>query len=216
MKKNLILGSLLTSALLFGSFTPKNYKAAHKTPTKIQKADTYIVDIEKSKINWACKGVGKEHVGYVTIQSGSILIDTKTINSGFVYINMKSIVNTDIKDAGFNKNLVDHLKSKDFFASATYQTSTLKIIKTQRLDVPEGQPNYKINGELTIKGIKKPIEFMSTIKYLKKSIVINGDVTINRTDWDIKYNSGSFFQDLADKLIEDNINFKLDIYADIK
>jgi len=216
MKKTFILGSLLTSALLFGSFTPKSNKLAYKTPAKIQKADTYIVDIEKSKINWACKGVGKEHTGYVKIQSGSILIDTKTINSGFVYINMKSIVNTDIKDAGFNKNLVDHLKSKDFFASATYQTSTLKIIKTQRLDVPEGQPNYKINGELTIKGIKKPIEFMTTIKYIKKSIVITGDVTINRTEWDIKYNSGSFFQDLSDKLIEDNINFKLDIYADIK
>jgi polyisoprenoid-binding protein YceI len=216
MKKTFILGSLLASALLLGSFTPKSNKVEHKKPTEIQKADTYIVDIDKSKINWACKGVGKEHVGYVTIQSGSILIDTKTINSGFVYINMKSIVNTDIKDAGFNKNLVDHLKSKDFFASATYQTSTLKIIKTQRLDVPEGQPNYKINGELTIKGIKKPIEFMSTIKYLKKSIAISGDVTINRTDWDIKYNSGSFFKDLADKLIEDNINLKLDIYADIK
>jgi polyisoprenoid-binding protein YceI len=216
MKKTFILGSLLTSTLLFGSFTPKNSKTDVNFPSKIQKADTYIVDIDKSKIFWACKGVGKEHTGYVTIQSGSVLIDTKTINSGFVYINMKSIVNTDIKDAGFNKNLVDHLKSKDFFASATYQTSTLKIIKTQRLDVPEGQPNYKINGELTIKGIKKPIEFMSTIKYNKKSIAITGDVTINRTDWDIKYNSGSFFQDLADKLIEDNINFKLDIYAEIK
>jgi len=216
MKNILVISSLLTSALVFTSFSGKNKLTDKKTPTKIQKADTYIVDIEKSKINWSCKGVGKEHTGFVKIQSGSILIDTKTITTAFVYINMKSIVDTDIKDAGFNKNLVDHLKSKDFFASATYQTSTFKITKAERLDVPAGQPNYKINGELTIKGIKKPIEFMSTITYFKKAIIINGDITINRTDWDIKYNSGSFFQDLADKLIEDNINFKLDIHADIK
>lgn len=216
MKKTFVIGSLLTSALVFASFSPKSKTVVKNTPTTLQKADTYIVDIDKSKIYWTGKGVGKEHTGYVTVQSGSVLIDTKTITTGFVYINMKSIVNTDIKDAGFNKNLVDHLKSQDFFFAAKFPTSTFKITKSQRLDVPEGQPNYKINGELTIKGIKKPIEFMSTIKYSKKSILITGDVTINRTEWDVKYNSGSFFQDLADKLIEDDVTFKLDIHADIK
>lgn len=216
MKKTLVIGSLLTSALFLASFVPKSKSEIKKTPTALQKADTYIVDIDKSKIFWTGKGVGKEHTGFVKIQSGSVLIDTKTITTAFMYINMKSIVDTDIKDAGFNKNLVDHLKSPDFFFAAKFPTSTFKVIKSERLDVPEGQPNYKISGELTIKGIKKPVEFMSTIKYAKKSILVTGDITINRTEWDIKYNSGSFFQDLADKLIEDNITFKLDIHADIK
>ncbi len=216
MKKTLVIGSLLTSAFFLASFVPKSKSEIKKTPTALQKADTYIVDIDKSKIFWTCKGVGKEHTGFVKIQSGSVLIDTKTITTAFMYINMKSIVDSDIKDAGFNKNLVDHLKSPDFFFAAKFPTSTFKVIKAERLDVPEGQPNYKINGELTIKGIKKPVEFMSTIKYSKKSILVTGDVTINRTEWEIKYNSGSFFQDLADKLIEDNITFKLDIHADIK
>lgn len=216
MKKTALVGGLLASALVFASFSPKTKVSEKKKPTSLQKADTYIVDIEKSKIFWTGKGVGKEHTGYVTIQSGSLLIDTKTITGGFFYINMKSITNTDVKDAGFNKNLVDHLKGPEFFFAAKFPTSTFKIVKAERLDVPEGQPNYKINGDLTIKGIKKPIEFLSTLKYTKKSVVVAGDIEIDRTHWDIKYNSGSFFQDLGDKLIEDKIKLKLDIHAEIK
>ena len=214
MKKIYFAGSILASALVLSSFLPKSKEVIK--PTEIQKADTYVVDIDKSKIFWTGKGVGKEHTGFVTIQSGTVLIDTKTITGGFMYINMKSITNTDIKDAGFNKNLVDHLKSPDFFFASKFPTSTFKIIKSERLDVPEGQPNYKITGDLTIKGIKKPIEFMSTIKYVKKSIVVTGDAEFDRTAYDVKYNSGSFFQDLGDKLIEDKVQLKLDIHAEIK
>lgn len=216
MKKVLILLGIALTSLLLSSFLPKNKKANNHFPKKVQISDVYNIDIEKSKVNWTCKGVGKQHTGYVKIQSGKINIDTKTITGGFVYINMKSITNTDITDAGFNKNLVDHLKSKDFFASATYPTSTFKILKTERFDVAEGKPNYKIYGELTIKNTKKPIEFLSTISYTKKSIRVTGDIVLNRTEWGITYNSGNYFQDLGDKLIEDNINLSLDIFADIQ
>jgi len=213
MKKKMFLVALLFSTFFIFSFYVKTMPTGQNS---VQKVDTYIVDIDKSKIYWTGTGVGKEHTGYVTIQSGSLLIDTKTITGGFFYINMKSITNTDVKDAGFKKNLEDHLKSQDFFFSAKFPTSTFKIVKTERLDVPEGQPNYKINGDLTIKGIKKNIDFMSTIAYTKKTVRIVGDLKIDRTQWDIKYNSGNFFQDLGDKLIEDEIKFKLDILADMK
>jgi len=204
---------IVVCSLFLFSFLPKSKNVK---PTKNLKADTYVIDIEKSKIFWACKGIGKQHNGYLTVQSGTLLIDTKTITSGFVYINMKSIVDLDIKDAGFNKNLVDHLKSKDFFAAATYPTSTFKILKTERLDVAEGKPNYKVYGELTIKNVKKPIEFMSTVKYIRKSVQISGDITYNRTIWNITYNSGNFFQDLGDKLINDDVHLQLDILAELK
>lgn len=209
MKKTVFFSSLLMSAFLVASFLPKENKS-------IQKVDTYIVDIDKSKIFWTGKGVNKEHTGFIKIQSGSLLIDTKTITGGFVYINMKSLVNTDIKDAGFKKNLEDHLKGQEFFFAAKFPTSTFKIMKTERLDVPEGQPNYKVTGDLTIKGIKNSIDFPATVKYNKKNIHIIGDIKLDRTKWDVKYNSGNYFQDLGDKLIEDDIDLKLDIYADMK
>jgi polyisoprenoid-binding protein YceI len=216
MKRGIILFGLCTLTFSLSSYLPKNVVKKPKEAKLLQKAESYVVDIDKSKIYWSCEGVGKEHNGYVSIQSGSMLIDTKTITSGFFYINMKSITNTDVKDAGFRKNLEDHLKSQDFFFSAKYPTSTLKIVKSQRLDVPEGQPNYKINGDLTIKGIKKPIDFLATLKYAKKTVHISGNVAINRTDWEVKYNSGNFFQDLGDKLIQDTVNIKLDLVADMK
>ncbi len=216
MKKKILFGSLFLSVFIVSSFHPKVNKAKPTGKKAIQKADTHIVDIDKSKIYWTGTGVNKEHTGYVTIQSGSLLIDTKTITSGFFYVNMKSITDTDIKDAGFKKNLEDHLKSQDFFFSAKFPTSTFKIIKAERLDVPDGQPNYKITGDLTIKGIKKSVDFMTTIKYNKKSVHVLGELKIDRTQWDLKYNSGNFFQDLGDKLIEDDIKFKIDLVADMK
>jgi hypothetical protein len=37
------------------------------------------------------------------------------------------------------------------------------------------------------------------------------DFVIDRTKWDIKYGSGSFFKEMGDKAIKDEIIFSLDL-----
>lgn len=222
MLKKLLFVAATGSALLF-SFTVKENESPVQensdevtATTETEGVDVFLIDAPKSKIEWTGKGVGKEHHGTVNVQSGNLQVDTKQIKSGFFYIDMKSIKNADVKDDGFNKQLVDHLKSDDFFNSNKFTTSNFKITKATRLDVPEGQINYNIVGDLTIKGVTKSIEFPALVTFAKKKITAKADFTIDRTQWNIKYNSGNYFKDLGDKLIEDNIAFKIYIEANIK
>ena len=222
MLKKILLFAAAGSALLFSFTTAEDNNVADASPESITETsesdavDVFLVDATKSKLDWTGKGVGKEHSGTANIQSGNLQVDTKQIKSGFFYIDMKSIKNNDIKDDGFNKQLVDHLKGEEFFHSNKFTTSNFKITKATRLDVPEGQINYNIVGDLTIKGVTKSIEFPALVTFAKKKVTAKANFSIDRTKWNITYNSGNYFKDLGDKLIEDNIDFKVYIEANLK
>lgn len=222
MIKKLLIISSLSGALLL-SFTLKtNEETGLNNPEIITEseetnaAEVFLVDAKKSKLDWSGKGVGKQHNGTIDVQSGNLRIDTKQILGGFFYVDMKTIKNADVKDVGFNKQLVDHLKSDDFFNANKFTTANFKITKATRLDVPEGQINYDIVGDLTIKGVTKSVQFPALVTFAKKKITAKADFSIDRTLWGIKYNSGNFMKDLGDKLIEDNIDFKIYMEASVK
>ena len=214
MIKKYVVIAAVASTLLF-AFIPKE-KADKSLFVSPKGQETFLLDTKKSKVEWTGKAVTKSHTGTIDFKSGNLVVDTKQILSGFFYIDMKTIACTDIKDAANNKQLVDHLKSDDFFSAAKYET-TFKILKATRdIDASEGQVNYSIKGDLTIKGIKNTIEFPATVSFTKKQVVAKANVAINRTTYNVKYLSGSFFQDLGDKVIEDTLRIRLNIVADIK
>jgi polyisoprenoid-binding protein YceI len=202
MKKVLFI---LACAGLF-AFKPNNGKMA---------PETFKLNPKKSTLQWVGKGVGKQHNGTVAYGSGTMVVDTKQIKSGFFYIDMKSIKCEDLKDEGFNKQLIDHLKSPDFFNVMKHNDATFKITKATRLDVPDGQQNYQIVGDLKIKNITKTIEFPATVTFAKKAITMVADVTIDRTKWQVNYNSGNIFKEVGDKMIEDNIDLKMNITMEL-
>jgi polyisoprenoid-binding protein YceI len=211
MIKKYAVVAVLTSSILF-AFIPKE-KISKSSP---KGQETFLLDTKKSKVEWTGKAVTKSHTGTIDFKSGNLVVDTKQILSGFFYIDMKTIACTDIKDPANNKQLVDHLKSDDFFSAAKYET-TFKIVKATRdIEAAEGQINYSIKGDLTIKGIKKTIEFPATVSFTKKQVVAKANVAIDRTNYNVKFRSGTFVQDLGDKVIEDTLRLKLNIVADIK
>jgi len=64
-----------------------------------------------------------------------------------------------------------------------------------------------VEGKLTIKKITKPIKFNVSV-YGKKA---NASIKVDRTKFDIKYGSGSYFDDLADNLIYDEFDLVVDL-----
>jgi polyisoprenoid-binding protein YceI len=222
MLKKLLVVAAVGSTLMFSFTLKEKEEEKNETPDEITEisesngVEVFLLDAPKCKMEWTGTGVGKKHNGTINFQSGNLQVDTKQIKSGFFYVDMKSIKNNDIKDDGFNKQLVDHLKSEDFFNSNKFTTSNFKITKATRLDVPEGQINYTIVGDLTIKGVTKSIEFPALVTFSKKKITAKADFSIDRTKWNITYNSGNFFKDLGDKMIEDNIDFKVYLEANVK
>jgi polyisoprenoid-binding protein YceI len=104
------------------------------------------------------------------------------------------------------QRLEGHLKNKDFFNVEEFPLATITITNAVR-----GSGNsYKIMANLTIKGITHPISFAADVNVNGKNFLATAKIKIDRTKWDIKYNSGNYFKDLGDKLILDEVEF--DIY----
>lgn len=154
--------------------------------------------LQASNLQWeAKKVVGAGHKGTLTFSSGEFTYKNNELVGGSFVVDMNTLTVTDEDmDAKGKAKLEGHLKSDDFFAVKKFPTATLKL-KT----VTKTQAGYKAEGDLTIKGITKPV----TVELLRTAVEgFASTVVINRTQYDIKYGSGSFFSNLGDKAIEDN------------
>jgi polyisoprenoid-binding protein YceI len=111
---------------------------------------------------------------------------------------MKSITDDDLKDAGYNQKLVGHLKTDDFFGVEKFPVTTLAITESTAFVNNEAD----VKGNLTIKGITNPIAF----KVTKNGNSYSANIPVNRAKFDVRYGSGSFFENLGDKVIDDIFN----------
>lgn len=159
-------------------------------------AQTKKVDVAKSKIEWVGKKVTGEHSGTVSLKEGALVFKGNKLAGGNFTVDMNSINTTDLKAGQGKEKLDGHLKNDDFFGTDKYPTSTL-VFKTVK---DKGNNVYTITADLTIKGKTSPVTFDIAVKGNTASTKFN----INRTKYDIKYGSGSFFDNLGDKAINDD------------
>ena len=168
----------------------------------VEKIET---DPAASKIVWLGKKVTGEHTGEVKVQSGHLNFDGTTFKGGEFTVDMTSITVTDLTDAEYNKKLVDHLNSDDFFGTAANKTA--KFVSKSVTKV-KGD-TYKVTGDLTIKGKTAPVTFDATATKTGATAVVKFD----RTKYDVKYNSGKFFPSLGDKMINDEVQLTVTLAA---
>jgi polyisoprenoid-binding protein YceI len=163
-------------------------------------SQTYKIDASKSIIKWEGKKITGQHEGTINFKDGYLVFKDKKVTGGSFTADMKSLSNTDQTGSSKSK-LEGHLRSEDFFGVDNFNTSTLVFKSIAN----KGNNTYLINADLTIKGITNSIQF---------DLIVNGNkataqLTINRTKYDIKYGSGSYFDDLGDKTIYDD--FELNV-----
>ncbi|MFD2574482.1 YceI family protein [Spirosoma soli] len=169
----------------------------------------YKVDTQKSVLNWNGKKVTGEHSGTVKLGDGSLTVDGNKLTGGTFTFDMNSITCTDLTDAGYNAKFIGHMKSEDFFNTAKFPTSTFKITKV----TPKGGNAYDITGNMTIKGITNAVTFPATVKMNGNSIEADGKATLDRTKYDIRYGSKSFFENIGDKAIYDDFTVEIKLVA---
>ena len=172
-------------------------------------AQNFTVDPASSTVKWVGEKVTGRHDGTVNISSGTIIMKDGKLNSGKVEIDMTSIKNNDLEDAEYKAKLEGHLKSDDFFGVATFPTASLVITNA----VHQGKNDYKVMGRLTIKGITKPIKFHATVDEKDGTLTGTAEIVIDRSEYNVRYGSGSFFDDLGDKTIYDEFLLKVNISA---
>lgn len=169
--------------------------------------DNFTADASASKLTWKGYKVTGEHAGTIALKNGSLQIDHGMLKGGSFEIDMNSMACTDLQGEYADK-LMGHLKSPDFFNAAGFPTAKLVIKKAIATD---SKGNYKIVADLTIKGITKEVKFNSALAQTEKQATATGKVVIDRSEFDIRFGSGSFFDGLGDKTIYDDfdINFTL-------
>jgi polyisoprenoid-binding protein YceI len=197
MKKNFLAG--LAVALVLVAFTSK------------APVDTFKINATSSKVGWVGKKVTGQHNGTIGVKEGSLEVSKGKITGGSFVIDMNSIKCEDITDAGSNAKLVGHLKADDFFGVAKNPTGSFVIKKATAAGKVGKADKYNIEGDLTLKGIAKPVSFEALVTPDGKKMTATAAFKINRTHWDIKYGSGSFFEGLGDKMIYDDIDLSLNV-----
>ena len=164
---------------------------------------TYNINTEASSVKWVAKKVTGAHEGFVNVQSGNLEYTDGLLSGGEFTIDMASISCTDLKGEWADK-LVGHLNSADFFDTANHPTATFKITSATSRGVDGA---YKVKGDLTVKGITKSIT-LPTVQLTEGEDGVSTTeaitIVLDRTDFDVRYGSGSFFSNLGDKTIYDD------------
>ncbi|PWJ45089.1 YceI family protein [Sediminitomix flava] len=193
MKKLTVL--LLALATVFFAFKPANEKG------------TYAVKSAESTVKWIGKKVSGEHFGMISVKEGSLDVKKGQIKGGTFVIDMNTITVDDIQGEWADK-LLGHLKSDDFFSVEKFNTATLEIT-----NVKGKGSEVEVEGNLTIKGITKPIAFPAKVSIEGNTLTAEAKISVDRTQYDIKYGSGSFFDGLGDKMIYDNFDLEVALTA---
>ena len=174
--------------------------------------DSVKINIEESKLYWIGRKIHKDHRGTINIKNGTVFIKDNRLMEAYLKVDMNSIECTDIENEKSNRNLVKHLKNEDFFEVNKYPYSEIflkfNLMKESSVNLKQ---SYNANGDIVIKGIRQPISNDFFISYKNNIFSTTGEIDIDRTAFNIKYSSGRFFPELADRAILDNFTIKFEL-----
>jgi polyisoprenoid-binding protein YceI len=170
------------------------------------------LDPSSSVVTWVGKKVTGQHNGSVRIRSGEALLKDGVFVGGTFEVDLSTISVEDIKDERDNQKLTNHLKSEDFFAANLFPTATFTVTSATPIKgASAGAPNYNVTGDLVIKGITRPVSFPAVITIENGMAKASAKFDLDRTQWNVRYGSGKFFENLGDRLIYDNFEVALDV-----
>ncbi len=167
----------------------------------------YTVSPSTSQLQWFASKITGKHDGAVSLKKGDLKIESGKLKSGKIMIDMSTITVSDIEDPKYNAKLQGHLESADFFDVAKFKTAIITVKSVKALKGTQIQ----VKANLMIKGYIKEIDFKADLSPAAKGFKLVADIEIDRTLWDIRYGSSSFFKGLGDKAIHNEIKFKVDL-----
>jgi len=169
----------------------------------------FAIESAQSNIDWVGRKVTGAHNGTISIKEGTLTLTDGQLAGGEFTIDTTSIKILDVTDPATNAQFAGHLASADFFASEQYPEAKFIITSAEAAD----ENNYRINGNLTIKGITHPVAFTAAVNNANGTVSASGKIVVDRTLYDMKFRSGNFFKDLGDTLIYNNFDLNVSITA---
>ena len=208
LKKFLIPAILILFIVSCEKSSKKKIDTSLPKPTLSLSSGNYTMDNDNSSIKWTGRELStKSHYGSLQMKNGSLTVNTDGTINGIIKIDMTTIDCEDLQGRS-KASLERHLRSDDFFSVESHPIATL----TFKSEGGIGAGNkLAFNGDLEIKGISHPISFESEVKNVDPKVSALVNMTFDRSKYNVRFRSGTFFQNLGDKLIYDDIEISVDI-----
>jgi hypothetical protein len=233
---------LLIIALAGCSEQPDGDMAKISQPEDVNVQSTgtiYAIDTATSIVTWIGSNPTGRHNGIIKFKKGSInVIKSDSLNretqERVSYFNIGNVELTidlhtiDILDLKHDRKeyteLLNFLKSEDFFhvekfPEAFFELTAIEDLKKDTLDSEENEfntidPTHTIRGNLTIKGIKKGIEFPARLDLINLKLEASAKFNIDRTIWNINnLDDNDPAAKTRDRLINPIVNVGFEIIA---
>lgn len=197
--------------------SPESGTAVFESERTVVTEGEYVVQADQSNVTWAGKKPlidGYVNSGAIAVTVGSISVGTETATGEFtVDMNTLSVSDTPTKP-GQESALEGHLKSEGWFDVATYPEATFVITEVRPRGDSDTTFTYDVTGELTMKGVTDTLSFPATIyQEADGSVHASANFEFDRTKWGITAGSGSFFDNLADNVIDDMVALSFELVA---
>ena len=163
----------------------------------------YNIETAQSQITWTGREVStSSHYGTLDFVSGNFEISNGEIVNGEFIVDMTSINNQDM-EGDSKARLEGHLKSDDFFSVESYPTASISINSSELIS--DGK--WNVSADLSIKGFTHPVNF----EMISSEDGWSANLVFDRSKYDVRFRSGSFFENLGDKLIYDDIELSINL-----
>ena len=163
----------------------------------------YNIETAQSQITWTGREVStSSHYGTLDFVSGNFEISNGAIVNGEFIVDMTSINNQDM-EGDSKARLEGHLKSDDFFSVESYPTASISINSSELIS--DGK--WNVSADLSIKGFTHPVNF----EMISSEDGWSANLVFDRSKYDVRFRSGSFFENLGDKLIYDDIELSINL-----
>ncbi|MGY4384519.1 polyisoprenoid-binding protein YceI [Pedobacter sp. UYP24] len=158
--------------------------------------------------------------GNVDLLKGDLLIENRHLVGGVVEVDMNTI-EQKFDHPGPHNKLPEFFDVKKFPVS-TFTIKKVEIVNDGKIEgvngnmTIEGVASIKVTGNLTIEGITKVVTFPAEMYFkdgMDGTVVLNGTLIIDRTDWGINYRSEKFFDKSGDLTISDEVKLFMKIVA---
>ena len=178
------------------------------TSQAIAAPEKYNIDKAHTRVNFAVTHIFSKVPGGFNDFDGVIMFDEADPTKSVVDVTIKT-TSIDTK----NERRDNHLRSADFFEVEKFPDMTYKSRKV----TSAGGKRYKVEGDLTIKGITKPVtldaEILGVGPFGKggRKAGFSAAATINRKDFNILWNRAL---DTGGMLLGDDVWITLDVELD--
>ena len=200
MKK---LFTFLMLVILASCNTNPNQASTQQAQGVATADNIYNIETAQSQITWTGREVStSSHYGTLDFVSGNFEISNGSIVNGEFIVDMTSINNQDM-EGDSKARLEGHLKSDDFFSVESYPTAAISINSSELIS--DGK--WNVSADLSIKGFTHPVNF----EMISSEDGWSANLVFDRSKYDVRFRSGSFFENLGDKLIYDDIELSINL-----